>query len=224
MPTEQLTKPTHEEKLSETSIDEAISNAAEARGLSLDPQRLKRLVGQVGYRQDLESRGVDSKVQFEDNFNHVRVQKLDSADGLSISDVDFTPILDDDDEDIISGLTTPDPEHTTEITLMGIRGMQNYALLVEAGLIEKPDILQAETNPVMAITAERMGMFSEIARQHGGSSEAAHSEMREQKKLKIAGTFDEVSARLFSSDTQRLERLLIRRQAVPKPMGQVALR
>lgn len=221
MSIEQLAKPTHEQKLPEVSVDEVISSTAEARGLSLEPQRLRQLVGQVEY-QHSGLRGVDSKVQFEDTLNHVYVRKLPSTDELNVSNVDLTPVFDD--EDIISGLVTPHPEHATEITLMGIRGMQNYALLVEAGFIEKPDVLCAETNPVMAIMAERIGMLSDIASQHGDTSESAHSEMRTQKKLKISGTFDEVGARLFSPDTQRLERLLTRRLATTHPIGHVALR
>lgn len=225
MLTEQLTKPTPEQKLSEMPIDEAISRVAESRGVSLEPQRLRQLVAQVEYRRGLESRNVVSSTQFEDNLNNVRVEKPEEVEGLegAASKVDFTPIFDDED-DVVSGTTYAGPERATEITLKGINGMQNYALLVEAGLLERPDILYGETNPTMAITAERMGMLSDLARSHGSDTGTAHEEMRRQQKLIVSGAFEDVSTRLFSSDTQRLERLLARRQASTKPMGHVALR
>lgn len=213
-----------EQERPEASTGATITSVAEARGLSLEPRRLNYLVHQVEYRERLQDLGVESKVQFEDNFNHVRVQRHEMTDQPDkvVANVDFTPILDDD-EDLVSGSTVAGPEHATEITLMGIQGMQNYALLVEAGLIERPEILYAETNPTMAITAERMGMFSDITRQYGNASNAAHEAIREYEKIPISGTFDEVSARLFSPETRRLEQLLVRRQKTVRPLGSQAL-
>lgn len=227
MPTEQLTKSTHEQKSFEIPIDQAISRMAESHGLSLEPQRLRQLVAQVEYRRDLESRGGVLNVQFEDTFNDVYIKKPMQVEGFdgTASKVDFTPALDeDDDDDWLAGAASARPDHATQVTLKGIRGMQNYALLVGAGLLERPDILYGETNPTMAITTERIGLLSDIARQYGNDKRAAHDEMRNQKTLVISGEFEEVSARLFSSDTRKLEKLLMKRQTTPVSMGNVALR
>lgn len=106
---------------------------------------------------------------------------------------------------------------------MAIRGIQNYLLLADAGVIEKPAILFGVTNPQMAIIAERIGLLSEIARHNPGKPAEAHQKMREMARLEVSGSFDEISRRAFSAETQRLEHLLARRLAAEKGAGEAAL-
>lgn len=166
-------------------------------------------MAQAEYRRELESKGVVSKFQFEDGFNGIRIQKPEQVKGFegTVSGVDFTPMLDMDDDDFVSGATYAGPEHATEITLMGIRGMQKLRASRRGRSFGATGYFIRQNKSDHAIMAERMGMYSDTARQ-GSNSTTAHEEMRNQSEVLISGAFEEVSARLFSSDTQRLERLL----------------
>lgn len=47
-----------------------------------------------------------------------------------------------------------------------ITSAQNYALLVEAGMLRKPDILKGRTNPAMATIASHLGFKENEAVSH----------------------------------------------------------
>lgn len=112
----------------------------------------------------------------------------------------------------MTGSSIADPENSTELTLRAIREVQDYVLLVEAGVIEKPAVLFGDTNPEMAIVAERLGLLSDTARQHDGPSREAHKAMRESRgKHRVTGSFNEVREHAFSPATQRLEKALAHR-------------
>lgn len=230
MTTETLPQANHEHSLPELSIGEAISGVADTHGLVLGGARLDKLVGlaesaqqQVHAAALMERMGYSFTQVFADSENGLRILKLDTEDGKRAVAVDFTPSAQGEDDDIVSDTTSARPENATDFTLKGIQGMQNFALLVEAGYIQKPDILSATTNPEMAIMVERMGMLSDAARRYGGNNKQAHEEIRASDKVAISGTFDDISAQLFSVEVQRLERLLVRRQSVAGAVGGVML-
>jgi hypothetical protein len=134
----------------------------------------------------------------------------------------FMPILEED-GDLVSGAASARPERATIYTQMLVHGLQNYVLLVEAGFLEKPGVLFGDTNPQIAIVAERFGIFSDISRQHPGERSVAHAEIRQMPKVQIHGTFSQVSERVFSEDVQRLDRALTRRLAAQRDAAAIAL-
>lgn len=204
----------------------AIQNAAAARDISLEPDRLARLIECVGplHAVPPDAEGY-STGKFWDLPNGLEVGYAGHSDDFegSAAKVDFTPVYEGE-GDFISGSPTARAEHATEATLRLIHGAQNYALLVDAGIIKKPDVLFGETNPQMAVVAERFGMLSDAARRNSSDTEAAHRQLRQSHgKVAVSGRYDEVSDRIFSDATQQLERVLTRRLAAQKS-GSLALK
>jgi len=211
--------------LASPDLEIAVTEAAQARGITLEAERLEQLRRTAEKRQRLNAEPdiYESIIAFDDD-NDVKVGRSEYTReyGTTAAWIDFAPILDED-GDIASGTISARPQHATEYALKGIHGLQNYVLLVDVGIIEKPEILYGKTNPEMAIVAERLGMLSELARRNTGNPDIAHRKMRQATDLEIHGTFDEVGERLFSQDTQRFEHLLTRRLAAEKSVGTTAL-
>jgi len=211
-------------------IDIAINDAAAARGVSLEPDRLLQLAGAAKSIQAVDQIYGDlpdrerPPTMFKDTRNEVEVSRALFTDrfGATASKVDFAPTSEVE-GDFVSGDTFARPEHATLFTLNAIHGLQNYVLLADAGVAEKPAILFGNTNPQMAILAERVGMLSDIARENPDDLAEAHKKMRQTPEMEIYGSFDEVSKRLFSEDTKKLEQLLTRRLATGKQAGEAAL-
>lgn len=74
----------------------------------------------------------------------------------TLSIIDFTP-----DTKKVRRATTPQRQEATKIALTGLREVQNFALLVDAGFREAPDALYSATDRSMARTAQRLGFSSE---------------------------------------------------------------
>ena len=205
-------------------IDTAINTAAADHGITLEPPRLQQLVIQAVYLKGCEQNGTADITSYTDIVNDVKVEPPKQSDvfGDIASKIDFAPEVDGNSE-VVSGNQSATPEHITRITLLGLRGLQNYALLVVAGFIQRPGFVHGLTNPTMAIIAERAGMFTDIARNNPDNPEQAHKQMRKCDKLDISATFDELSAHVFSPETQRLEKVLALRLAAQKPAGELAL-
>jgi|GEM_PF-2557350 len=208
-------------------LEAALSHAAETRGITLEADRLTQLTAQAQGIQLMEQREESRKPEkvFNDTSTGVSVTRATFSEDFNatVGEVDFTPIFEEEEDDWVIGDAAASPEHASETSLRGIRGLQNYVLLADAGVIQRPEILYGNTNPEMAIAAERFGMLSDIARQDAGNPKQTHEQMRQMEKLKISANFDEVGQRVFSADVQRLERILTRRLAVQQPAGAVAL-
>ena len=198
--------------------DVALRAAADARGVALDPDRLLQLTQAAHNLLQREKYPNIPPYQaaFYDRVNELQVggTAFNQRFGVAAASLDFHPPLPEEaDLDLVIGATTPQPEHATLFLSMVLRGMQNYALLVEAGIVPKPDILYGTTNPQMAIAAERCGLLSDLARRYPDRPALAHKLMREEHMLEVSGSFDDVSARLFSDETKRLQNVLDRRRA-----------
>lgn len=206
-------------------IESGPCNAAANHGITLGQDRLTRLsaLARFKLRQDQSPNPLTRA--FDDLENGVAVERKTYLDhfGGTAAKVDFAPIANPKDGDMISGSASAEPEHSTQFTLMGIRGLQNYVLLVEAGIIEKPDVLYGITNPTMAIIAERVGMLTDIARLNKDDPAQAHKDMRKQAHLEVYGSFDEVSERVFSTEVKEMERKFALRLAAQKPVGALVL-
>jgi hypothetical protein len=210
-----------------TTPDIAIQNAAEAQGIALEPTRLAhltRMAERIQYYDGMPEAD-KPRMEFTDTTTGLDVWRSTYSErfGGTAAKVDFTPILEGE-GDLVSGTATAKPENATIYTRMLIHGMQNYVLLVNAGVVSKPDVVYGNTNPQMAIVAERFGMFSDIARQHPGKPAVAHDLMRKTPKMDVYGSFDEVSQNAFSESTKRLEQLMTRRLAAQQRVGETALR
>ncbi|HSX43088.1 MAG TPA: hypothetical protein VLF59_03315 [Candidatus Saccharimonadales bacterium] len=194
----------------------SIAEVAATHGISLDENRQAQLAATAAYIKRASGYPEAHKpaiVFWDTNGVEVRRTAFSERFGTTAAQLDFTPTLEED-GDFVSGDATPRPDRATAYALMGLRGMQNYALLVEAGIIEKPEVLYGNTNPQMAIVAERLGLLSDVARGNSGHQGKAHTEIRKANaKLEVHGTYDEVHDHLFSPETQRLERVLSRRLA-----------
>lgn len=210
----------------EPVFDVALQDAASARGLTLDPDRLLQLTEAAQTIHLINSYpGSDiPKVGYTGMDNDIWVEPAVHSDryGAMAAKVDFAPVAEKS-EELEVGATEASPGHTTLFTLMALHDLQNYVMLVDAGVLEKPEILHGRTNPEMALFAERVGLFTDIARQHADDPRAAHREMNQQDELEISGSFDEVSAQVFSDEAKRLERLLTRRLEAQQPSGSLAL-
>ena len=210
----------------EPEFDIALQDAAEARGITLDSDRLFRLTEAAETIHTINSYGGDDipKVGYTSMDNDVWVEPAVHSDkyGVIAAKVDFAPRAEKGDNFEV-GETDASPEHTTLFALSAIHDLQNYVLLVDAGVLEKPEVIHGKTNPDMAVFAERVGLFSDIARKNPDDRGAAHKAMREHEELEITGSFDDMSERVFSDDMKRVERLLTRRLAARQPSAALAL-
>jgi hypothetical protein len=223
MPTETLLTPSVQELEPTHAINVAINNAAIEHGITLASDRLLQLTGAAEYIEYIKridafypSEADKPKVVFTDIINDIWAWRTVSSDqfGATAAKLDFSPVIGDIDN--VVGEVTSDPEHASQIALMGIRGLQNYLLLVETGVIERPDVLFGITNPEMAIVAERLGLSSDAARANPNHPDVVHKELRQMSEVRVSGSFEEVSERVFSKDIRRLERALERRQSAKK--------
>lgn len=212
----------HEQYTAPNTLDISIQNAADAHGASLEPARLAHL---TSLAENVQRFGKIRNTEFIDPTTGLDVWRPAYSEhfGGTAAKVDFTPILEGE-EDFVNGAVKPEPENATIYTKMLIDGMQNYVLLVDAGVVSRPDVVYGDTNPQMAIVAERFGMFSDVARQHRDNPQTAHRIMREMHKMEVYGSFDAVREHAFSDKTQRLERSLSRRLAAQAFVGETALR
>jgi hypothetical protein len=213
------------------SLEQNISGVAEKHGIVLSQDRLDYLVGSAQGIQRVDSGeyGYVPRIVYTDAASDITFTRAKSSEKFkrtvaerfdgTISLLDFAPVLKGD----WFVRTSARPENVTIITLMAMRSFQNYALLVEAGVIEKPKTLLGFTNAEMAIVAERAGFLSDIARKNPDSPAAAHKQMKALGHMEISTTFDEMSGHVFSDEAKKLEQILVRRLATQKPAGELAL-
>ena len=123
----------------------SISEAAKNVGLELDPKRLEFLVSLT------ETRKYEGEAFFSDGL--IVTDPRSDEDGKTRAKIDFT----------LSGFDTQlgtaydDPYKNT---FQGIRALQHYMLLADAGYIQPPDVLYGQTNPETAKAAQKLFGFS----------------------------------------------------------------
>lgn len=204
---------TMEQQTTETNPQDALLQVAEAHGIELDAERSRQLAGVAKYTENYGHGGAYHS--FIDGTNWLTVGRVKQSDefGATAAKVDFTPTFEED-GDLVSGSVSARPDRAAAYGLMGLHGLQNYVLCVEAGLVEKPAVLFGRTNAEMAIVAERVGMHTEIAKQHDDNPAEGHKAMRESEfALTVYGEYEEVAERVFSEDNRKLEKVLERRVA-----------
>ena len=90
--------------------------------------------------------------------------------------------------------------------------------------MEKPAIVFGNTNPEMAIVAERFGLLSHVAREDPDHSPAeTHKIMRELPKMEVYGSFEDLSEQVSSEAMKRREKIFTSRLAAINQTGAVAL-
>jgi hypothetical protein len=195
-------------------MEAALHGAAENRGIVLDQDRLALLTQAAVTAQNYPDEPIPDMPGyiFADPANYIYAKAADfhTDYGTTAAYLDFCPRVDPTDE---YGFVSAQPKHAALFGSMAIKGLQHYALLVDAGYIEMPNILYGETYGTMAIVAERLGMYSDIARSDRADPHAAHKLMRMSGRMGIYGGFDQVSARIFSADTIRLQQAFATRVA-----------
>jgi hypothetical protein len=197
--------------MSETNIEiktdlspsERLFDAASTRGFELDKERADRLVKKAEYTASL---GELTSYIFEENGLQIKHPIRMGVSGVPISNVsrlDFLPQVDKD-SNIVAN-PTPQRGSTTQITLMGIEAFQDFVLVADAGLVEKPDRFFGTTNPTMAKFAERLG-FEKTPRVTDG----------------VTATFEVVAEKIFSPEILEIQQRLEERQTA-LTVGSLAL-
>ena len=213
-----------EQYTTDYALEHALSEAAGRHGVSLDADRLGHLVDIADTLETIggQSLGADTDIGFTDGQNGAMASRATYSNrfGTTAAKIDFMPPNEEDDLSI--GAMDASPENVSQFTLMAIHALQNYVLLAEVGRVKKPAILYGDTNPEMAIVAERFGLYSDEAR-HNADRNAAHQVMRKMDRVAVYGSFDEMSQRAFSDDVLQLERMLTHRIAARQHVGDVAL-
>jgi hypothetical protein len=178
----------------------AIEQAATGRDLLLDQPRLDKLVALADYSgPNLE---FESDGSFIDSKDGIRIEPsigmlVDDEIGHEYhgsAELIYRPTIDGEVYD-----SAVDLEHVARITHNLISGLQNYVLLVEAGLIPEPTIIYADTNPKMAKVFERFGFKTETIIQSG------QQESEDEIIAFGSVTFDDLQNRVFAADIIRLQ-------------------
>lgn len=172
-----------------TLPSERIYDLVLAKGLEIDRERLERLQE----RADLSiQHSHEQRPGFRADGGLLVSRPRSNSNGQMVSMVDFIPKVASD--GIKKNILTPQQQDMSLVGLMGIRSLQDYVLLVEAGALDRPDILRGTTHPGMAKIAERFGF-----RPDNSSGDT------------IAADFEEVAGSIFSPKMLDTEQLLARR-------------
>lgn len=130
---------------------------AKESGIELGPERLESLTqeGEELHRITLaQEAGYQTiKSYFFDNGLQVSLCFSTKPD-TSCAVVDFFPSVDGD------TVIAPRKSQASKIINQGLVSLQNYILLAESGYIRKPLVIEACTNPTMAMLAKRVGFVT----------------------------------------------------------------
>lgn len=198
-----MTKTNIEKTETKLTPTEQLFITASKHGFELNQDRADRLVKKAEYTA---SQGDITSYIFEENGLQIKHPIRMSASGIplsSVSRLDFLPQVNKD-SNIVAN-PTPQRGSTTQITLMGIEAFQDFVLMADAGLVEKPDRFFGNTNPTMARFAKRVG-FVQTPKLADG----------------VTATYDDVAERIFSPEILEIQQQLERRQAATA-VGSLAL-
>lgn len=162
---------------------------AEGHGMQLDSGRLNTLVTMADRAAAAAEEG--RKISFkQDGMMIAPPTELEGTDE-TVSQMHYLPQT----KAMPRGATVTQGDESMSVMHRGIRSMQNYALLVEAGFMARPTRLFGRTNNAEMMTiAGRFG-FEEV---HPGSGD-------------VEATFEAVHARILSPETVQLEEKLTQR-------------
>lgn len=119
----------------------------------------------------------------------------DGPDGFTHGVINFMPRT----EKYPRGATVTQRGEGSRVMLQGIRVMQDYVLLADAGVLAPPDVFEGTTNNAqMAKVAERLGFQAADDWDDTG---------------KVSGDFDVIRKRVFSPKVRQVEQVLERRLA-----------
>lgn len=90
------------------------------------------------------------------------------------------------------------------IIAMALDALEAYIVLVEAGIIDAPTLISADTNGVMARFASRAGFRVQPA-----------TDCTEECPVRVVATYDDIKASVLAVCEQRKERLRLRALAYP---------
>jgi hypothetical protein len=181
-------------EINEPTPLESLQTAGLAYNFNLEPNRARRLIELANYTASLGDR---TENIFEENGLQIKRPVRMGVSGVPLSHtsrLDFLPIVDKD-SNIVAN-PTPQRGSTTQITLMGIEAFQDFVLMADSGLIEKPESFFGITNPTMARFAKRVG-FTDTRLDRF-----------------ITATYEDVAARIFSPEIIDTQHRLEERQAV----------
>ncbi|HVQ44415.1 MAG TPA: hypothetical protein VMT30_05620 [Candidatus Saccharimonadia bacterium] len=166
--------------------------------IPLDLDRLKRLVEVARDKVTNKSEFSGQESPYDNEGLIIHPPDLEDE---STSRIDFLP------PSTANGVVarTPQREDMTRIMLMGIRGMQDYLLLVDAGYIARPTKIRGKTNPTMATIAKRFGFVA--------ADPMPDESMPDSKQITVEASFDDIHEHMLSPEIRRYETLLAKRAA-----------
>jgi len=173
---------THEKPDPATAITRAAANV----GLELQPERLNRLV------EIANTAYLSPELAFINN--GLMVVKPERKHGKTFAEIDFRPGTRE-----LSLADTRQPQEATKIALNGLTELQNYGLLVDAGIAAAPDILYGKANWSMSRVATRLGFSVE------------HVVENDEEWMEVQAPFKTVHDNVFSPQTIAFSEMLSRR-------------
>ena len=190
-----MTEIQNEQLEQDRSTSQLIRDAASSRGLEISDERLRNLVAYNGFiqRQHKDNEEQGEKTRYIYNKDGLIVKRpmpmrVGAFASSKMSRIDFMPIVGND-----NTIANPHPQRgkTSEITLSGIYAFQDFVLLTDVGLVEKPERFFGITNPTMARFAKRVGFEPTPTYEDG-----------------VTASFETVAERVFSPEMTALEQML----------------
>lgn len=161
-----------EESYNPDDVRDRLVKTASRLGVSIDNNPvLDRLLGMAGEHADFRESLFNEYGLWVRKPYKSRMNIGGDTRTRRVSGVDFKPRT----QEQPGGAVTPQDRERTRVMLNGIYGLQSYVLLMEAGILDKPDILVGLTNESMSDFGERFG-FKPTGEtgEFGGSEIYAH--------------------------------------------------
>lgn len=166
-----------------------ITETAARVGIELESNRLAVLIDVANMIDEAAKAGYRKGSPY--NYDQFQATRALPQDGVLVSDIHFQPHTSE-----VPSARTAQPKEATRIAHQSIWNLQNYMFLVDARIIDRPDLLLSETNPQMAKAAQRLG-FS--------------AEQGEQGKIMLSAPFEVIHDAVFSPETLAFDAMLTRR-------------
>lgn len=184
-PVDQGERQRYSESEKEVVRQQLIDVATARDGFELQPERLERLLDVLqrnwlrGFHEGYSYNELGLRVH-----TPVLVHNNEVSENVSI--IDFMPTTqEDEDNGSINGRTYAQRGQAARFTVMGIEAFQDFVILADAGLVEKPEKFSGYTNETMAIFAKRAGF--EMTKKH-----------EDDEMADVKAAYETVASRVFS--------------------------
>ena len=163
------------------ALRQKIAASMRKNGIAVTAERLDEL---TAIAKKNAGRGV-----YTDHKNGIRVAASEGK-----GQIDFMPDVKKGGQ-VLQKVKQATPEGASEIGVKGIRGIQNYVILSDAGLVEPVEVLQGETNPSMKKVAIKKMGFENLEGHYKNNVTATLESVREnafsEKNLRLQGVLEQ---------------------------------